>query len=143
VGIGGRLDGVPARELWQRLDRFLDDSCPGAKVQQRWAGLLPMARDASLWDKPCAGPGWALLGDAAGHVHPITGEGIAYALWSAKLLAEAFRQGNPEVYETVWRERYGGGFLAASSMLRPVALNAGAYEMVFQMGMAVALTGSA
>jgi len=39
-----------------------------------------MAQDASLWDAPCAGQGWALLGEAAGHVHPLTDEGIAYAL---------------------------------------------------------------
>jgi hypothetical protein len=41
-----------------------------------------MARDTSLWDSPCTGPGWALPGDAAGNVHPLTGEGIAYALWT-------------------------------------------------------------
>jgi len=90
VGIGSRLGAAHPRELWQRLDQFLDDECPGATKKSRWAALLPMARDSSLWDTPCVGPGWALLGDAAGHVHPITGEGIAYALWSAELLARAF-----------------------------------------------------
>ena len=99
-----------------------------------------MARYPTLWDTPCAGPGWALLGDAAGHVHPITGEGIAYALWSAELLAEAFGQGDPQVYEGLWRERYGRGFMAASGMLRPVDLDIGAYEIIFQVAMAMALS---
>ena len=140
VGIGSRLGAVPSRDLWQRLDRFLDDACPGVSKDRRWAGLLPMAQDTSLWDTPCAGPGWALLGDAAGHVHPITGEGIAYALWSAELLAEAFGQGDPQVYEGLWREQYGRGFMAASGMLRPVDLDIGAYEIIFQVAMAMALS---
>jgi flavin-dependent dehydrogenase len=140
VGIGSRLGAVPPRDLWQRLDRFLDDTCPGASRDRRWAALLPMAGDPTLWDTPCAGPGWALLGDAAGHVHPITGEGIAYALWSAELLAEAFGQGEPQVYKSLWREQYGRGFMAASSILRPVDLDIGAYEIIFQVAMAMALS---
>jgi flavin-dependent dehydrogenase len=143
VGIATRLGAVPPQDLWHRVDRFLTETCPEAKKEKRWAGLLPMAQDTSLWDTPCAGPGWALLGDAAGHVHPITGEGIAYALWSVELLAEALGQGGPQVYEGLWRERYGHGFLAASGMLRPVDQDIGAYEIVFQVTMAMALSGSA
>jgi flavin-dependent dehydrogenase len=139
VGIGSRLGSVPPQGLWQWVDQFLDDTCPGASRERRWAGLLPMARDTSLWDTPCAGPGWALLGDAAGHVHPITGEGIAYALWSAELLAQAFQQEDLQVYEGLWRERYGRGFLAAGGMLRRVERNVGAYEIAFQVAMAMAL----
>lgn len=69
------------------MDQFLAEICPRAVKQGRYVAFLPLARDASLWDTPCAGPGWALLGDAAGHVYPLTGEGIAYAIWSADLLA--------------------------------------------------------
>lgn len=36
------------------------------------------------------GEGWALIGDAAGLVDPITGEGIYYALRSAEILAASF-----------------------------------------------------
>jgi len=63
------------------------------------------------------GPGWALLGDAAGHVHPITGEGIAYALWSAELLAQAFAEGDPQAYEELWRVGYGQELANASQTL--------------------------
>ena len=97
VGIATRLDAVPPQDLWHRVDRFLAEIYPEAKKEKSWAGLLPMAQDASLWDTPCAGPGWALLGDAAGFVHPITGEGIAHALWSAELLAGAIGQRDPQV----------------------------------------------
>jgi len=132
VGIGGRLGALPARELWKRLDGFLDDACPGACRERRWAALLPLASDPTLWDTPCAGPGWALLGDAAGHVQPITGEGIAYALWSAELLAQAFAEGDPLAYERLWRVRYGQDLVSVSQMLQlAMALNVGAYELLF------------
>lgn len=135
VGIGSRLDSVGPGELWQRLDAFLDEVYPGAKKEKRWAGLVPMVRDPSLWDTPCAGPGWALLGDAAGHVHPITGEGIVYALWSAELLAQAVLQGNPDLYETLWRERYGSGLASAAKMIQSVVGQKGAFEMLFHLAM--------
>jgi len=137
VGIVARLDAVPPRELWHRVDRFLAETCPRAKKVKRWAGLLPLAHDPSLWDTPCAGPGWALLGDAAGHVQPVTGEGIAYALWSAELLAEAFARGKPQAYESMWRDDYGAGLGAASTM--STGTGGGCYEVVFQLAMAMAL----
>ena len=70
----------------------------------------------------------------------MTGEGIAYALWSAELLAQAFQQGDPQAYEGLWRARYGRGLLAASGLLRRVERNVGAYEMAFQVAMAMALS---
>ena len=58
---------------------------------------------------PCLGPkawrknqisgdGWALVGDAAGLVDPITGEGIYYAFQSAQILADTLDQ--PELYQS-------------------------------------------
>jgi flavin-dependent dehydrogenase len=140
VGIGSRLGAVPTRDLWARLERFLDEMCPGADRDRRWAALLPMAGDPTLWDALCAGPGWALLGDAAGHVQPLTGEGIAYALWSAELLAKALQQGDPQGYDEFWREAYGRSFAAASAALSRTSSIVGGYELTFQLSMAMALT---
>jgi flavin-dependent dehydrogenase len=53
--------------------------------------MIP-ALDISTWDrlKACdARRAWALVGDAAGFVDPLTGEGIYYAIKSADLLAGA------------------------------------------------------
>jgi flavin-dependent dehydrogenase len=41
------------------------------------------------------------VGDAAGLVDPITGEGIYYALRSAELAAEALLAGRPKAYRTM------------------------------------------
>jgi flavin-dependent dehydrogenase len=142
VGIVSRLGETHPRDLWQRLDRFLDEMCPGALKESRWAGLLPMAQDASLWDVPCSGLHWALLGDAAGHVHPITGEGIGYALWSAELLADTFKQRDLQAYQSVWQQRCRPSLFAASATLATAASSSLSYEILFQLAMAIALSGS-
>lgn len=122
------------------MEQCLEEVYPEANTLDRYSALLLMAQDASLWDSPCAGPNWALLGDAAGQVHPVTGEGIiSYTLWSAELLAEAFRQGDPLAYKGLWEGHYGRGFMAASSMLGPADQHTGAYGIIFQVAMAMTL----
>jgi geranylgeranyl reductase family protein len=49
-----------------------------------WSALLPMGGAVS----GVAGPNWALIGDAAGCVNPLNGEGIDYGLETGRLLAE-------------------------------------------------------
>lgn len=51
------------------------------------------------------GPGWLLIGDAAGFVDPFTGEGIHRALRSARAAADALAAGGGDVAATYRRER--------------------------------------
>ncbi|MEU6428018.1 NAD(P)/FAD-dependent oxidoreductase [Microbispora sp. NPDC046973] len=44
-----------------------------------------------------------LVGDAAGYVDALTGEGISLALLSARALVGCLRAGRPEEYEAAWR----------------------------------------
>jgi flavin-dependent dehydrogenase len=53
------------------------------------------------------GPGWALAGDAAGLVDPVTGEGIYYAMRSGELLALSLLEGLPELYPVRVRQEFG------------------------------------
>ena len=76
----------------QRLAAFLDED----EVVARYLGagrregspraatlnLAPMRRGRVVLDRALWGPGYVLLGDAAGLIHPYTGEGIAFALHS-------------------------------------------------------------
>lgn len=48
--------------------------------------------------RPCAGPGWLAVGDAALAVDPLSGGGVAFALRSAELGAEALLRGDTERY---------------------------------------------
>jgi digeranylgeranylglycerophospholipid reductase len=56
---------------------------------------------------PCAGENWILIGDAAGHVDPISGGGILYALWDGKLAAEAIIKRDLREYDKLWKKEYG------------------------------------
>ncbi len=58
-----------------------------------YAWPIPSAGFEDAARMACSGPGWMLLGDAAGLVDPLTREGIFYALlsgeWSARALIES------------------------------------------------------
>jgi len=94
LGVGGWLDQGP--QLRAHLDRLarahgLD---PGALTEVR-GHRLPMRRPGSS-----AASGRVLLvGDAAGLVDPLSGDGIYEAFVSARLAAEAVLSGEPETYE--------------------------------------------
>jgi flavin-dependent dehydrogenase len=44
-----------------------------------------------------------LVGDAAGYIDAITGEGISLALAGAEVLVDHLRRGTPAAYESAWR----------------------------------------
>jgi menaquinone-9 beta-reductase len=107
VGIGCRLGASPLPELWHRLQGFLDTYFPQARKESRWTALLPAVYSTEFWKRPCAGQNWALIGDAAGHVNPINGMGIPYALASAQLVAQAILREDLKSYDEAWRKEYG------------------------------------
>jgi geranylgeranyl reductase family protein len=87
-------------------------------VAERYAARIPGLADQTWTKRKVCGPGWALLGDAAGFADPVTGEGIYYALRSAELFAEAYQSGNPLSYEAGWREDFGAELRRAAQMRR-------------------------
>jgi geranylgeranyl reductase family protein len=81
-------------------------------------GALIPALGVASWDAlrvSDAGQRWALVGDAAGFVDPITGEGIYYAIKSAELLARALTTRAAD-YETMWRDEFGGELRRAAEL---------------------------
>ena len=100
-----------------------DESRPGPlrDIVSTWITSSHMAPDSSLepysWPIPSlsaadfpherpAGPGWMLIGDAAGLVDPITREGIFFALRSAQFAADALADGGDPAarYEEALRD---------------------------------------
>ena len=57
-----------------------------------WSALLPMGGAVS----GVAGPNWALIGDAAGCVNPLNGEGIDYGLETGPAARRAARAASPD-----------------------------------------------
>jgi flavin-dependent dehydrogenase len=89
AGIAGKMGEVSAAELRRMLEVWLDEhdfSLAGAKF---FSHIIPSLRPHVLESPEVMGDGWAMIGDCAGLVDAITGEGIYYALQSAKLCADA------------------------------------------------------
>jgi geranylgeranyl diphosphate/geranylgeranyl-bacteriochlorophyllide a reductase len=135
AGICAILGVLPAAALRALMDGFLKERYPAAALaaSERYAALIPAApRDPSV--VPLQGDGWALLGDAAQQVDPLTREGIYYAMLSGDLLAEALRLGKPELYseawarhgapELSWAAAHGEGFFDPTFVERMVSLSA-------------------
>src|SRR3954470_15274675 len=85
-----------------------------------------------------SGPRWALVGDAAGLVDPITREGIFFALASGQWVAKALTSTNPEpAYRSRVRDE------AVPELRRAAQLKAGFFRPAFAGALMRALTESA
>jgi flavin-dependent dehydrogenase len=77
------------------------------------SALLPMGGAVS----GVAGPNWMLIGDAAGCVNPLNGEGIDYGLETGRLAAELLSGGDSSNLSGAWpcllQRHYGVGFSIA------------------------------
>jgi flavin-dependent dehydrogenase len=84
------------------LRRLLEKSLTAAGLPfertRFYSHVLPALSLAALRQAPVSGPGWAMVGDAAGFTDPLTGEGLYYALRSAELLSESLLEAHPESY---------------------------------------------
>ena len=98
AGICGRMLGKSTGELRAMLASWLDELGISVEGAQFYAHIIPSLSVAELRKQRWRGDGWAMIGDAAGFVDAITGEGIYYALRSAELLAMALLQQQPEAY---------------------------------------------
>ncbi|HEX7067814.1 MAG TPA: NAD(P)/FAD-dependent oxidoreductase [Candidatus Limnocylindria bacterium] len=122
-----------------------------ARRLRETARLTPIRGAAPIGHRVAdvAGPGWLLIGDAAGFVDPFTGEGIHRALRSARAAAEAITGGG-DVVSAYRRERRRAfaaksalswlvqGFLAAPPLLEhAVARLADRPEAALRLGSAL------
>jgi flavin-dependent dehydrogenase len=87
VGICGK--GEPAASLRKRLENYMVEKGISWKGAAFYSHLLPSLETPAWKRNRVAGDGWMAVGDAAGLVDPITGEGLYYAIRSADLAAKA------------------------------------------------------
>jgi len=86
VGICGK--GEPARALRARLERYMDERGISRDGARFYGHALPALERPSWSRNRLSGDGWLAVGDAAGLVDPVTGEGLYYAVRSGDLAAE-------------------------------------------------------
>lgn len=73
------------RTLLPFVRRLLPGRAEGARIATPVLAAAPLATRV----RPVAGPDWILVGDAAGAVDPVTGEGMSLALADAEAAADA------------------------------------------------------
>lgn len=118
VGICGNLALHTSRELHGYLTQFLSDQGISKSDARFYSHVLPSPRAHTLASRRIAGRNWALIGDAAGWVDPITGEGLYYALRSGELLAESLISRRPEAYPRRVREDFSADLEVAARIVR-------------------------
>jgi flavin-dependent dehydrogenase len=101
AGVCGRMGEVPTSELRRRLEEFLTKEGFSFENAQIYAHVLPAPRATMLKSMRMQGDGWAMIGDSAGFVDPVTGEGMYYAMRSGDLLAQALLDDRPEKYSAM------------------------------------------
>jgi geranylgeranyl reductase family protein len=102
VGICGK--GETAAALRARLERYMSDQGISKDGATFYSHLLPCL-DTPAWKRNrVAGDGWMAVGDAAGLVDPITGEGLYYAMRSADLATQAILSESPDAAGVAYRK---------------------------------------
>ncbi len=106
AGICGRMQGKSTSELRRTLEDSLPEFGLNLDGARFYAHIIPSLAPDALRNSSFAGNGWAMIGDAAGFVDAITGEGLYYALRSAELLSEALLAGAPEQYSPLVKKDF-------------------------------------
>ncbi len=106
VGICGSMARHTSQELRRHLHAFMDSENISREGARFYSHVLPSPQKQTLSSRRVVGKNWALVGDAAAWVDPITGEGLYYALRSGELLAESLIAQKPAEYPARIRKAF-------------------------------------
>jgi geranylgeranyl reductase family protein len=102
------------RGMKEKLVTFIGQHYPGSGKNACLRGAyIPFFSEADYEDQAICSESWALIGDAARFVDPISGEGMYYALYSADILADCIKEDKVWEYAGLCREHFGGNLLKA------------------------------
>lgn len=123
VGICGK--GEPAQALRGRLDRYMAEKGISRDGASFYSHVLPSLETKGWKKNRVAGDGWMAVGDAAGLVDPITGEGLYYAIRSADLaanvlLSESGVAEKAQAYRRVLRKDFSADLEFSSRLAKQV-----------------------
>ncbi len=118
VGICGSMARHNSQELRRYLHDFMRDEGIETAAARFYSHVLPSPQAQTLRGRRVVGRNWALIGDAAAWVDPITGEGLYYALRSGDLLAQALMKGRPQDYPAEARADFSADLEFATRIAR-------------------------
>jgi flavin-dependent dehydrogenase len=135
LGICGSMASHTSNELRSHLHAFAEAEQFTTENAKFYSHVLPSPQVPTLADRAVIGKNWAMCGDAAAWVDPLTGEGLFYAMRSGELLGRSIAEGCPEQYPSrvrasfslelefaarIVRRFYRGSFLGCSVTTRMV-----------------------
>jgi flavin-dependent dehydrogenase len=118
VGICGSMARHTSQELRRHLHDFMREEAIPTAGARFYSHVLPSPQAHTLSTRRVVGKNWALVGDAAAWVDPITGEGLYYALRSGDLLAQALAAGKPQDYPARVRADFSAELVFATRVAR-------------------------
>jgi flavin-dependent dehydrogenase len=98
LGICGSMSAHTSNELRAHLHKFAASEQIETADAKFYSHVLPSPQERTLSDRAVIGRNWALCGDAAAWVDPLTGEGLFYAMRSGEILGRSLAEGRPETY---------------------------------------------
>ena len=98
LGICGSMVAHTSSELRGHLHEFTLTEKIATEHAKFYSHVLPSPQVRTLSDRAVIGRNWALCGDAAAWVDPLTGEGLFYAMRSGEILGRSLAEGSPEKY---------------------------------------------
>lgn len=98
LGICGSMASHTSTELREHLRQFATTEQIETINAKFYSHVLPSPQERTLSSRAVIGRNWALCGDAAAWVDPLTGEGLFYAMRSGEILGRTIAEGCPERY---------------------------------------------
>src|SRR5215472_5059408 len=98
LGICGSMAAHTSSELRTHLHAFATEERFPTGNAKFYSHVLPSPQERTLSSRPVIGKNWAMCGDAAAWVDPLTGEGLFYAMRSGEILGRSIAEGRPELY---------------------------------------------
>jgi geranylgeranyl diphosphate/geranylgeranyl-bacteriochlorophyllide a reductase len=120
VGICAKLGQNPTQQLRTHLDEFVREEKISRDGARFFSHVLPSPEAATIRGRRIVGENWAMAGDAAACVDPLTGEGLYYALRSGDLLAQALMDGQPHTYPGRMRAAFSADLEFAANIARRI-----------------------
>ena len=118
VGICGNMASHTSTELRTNLHKFVASEKISTEDARFYSHILPSPQERTFRQRPVVGKNWALIGDAAAWVDPLTGEGLFYAMRSGELLGKAVAAGCPEQYPAWVKASFSAELEFASRIVR-------------------------
>jgi flavin-dependent dehydrogenase len=118
VGICGKMGQSSSQQLRRHLEDFVSEEKIALEGARFYSHVLPSPQAQTIRGRRIVGRNWAMAGDAAACVDPVTGEGLYYALRSGDLLAQALTDGQPQAYPERLRAAFSEDLEFAATLAR-------------------------